>query len=96
MNSFHMRRQELAKREMQFKNLFIRCENFFRENDSKLTRAVKKAQEEIESQKQRQKEIDRLNRELDHSTKLKEKLEKKVDNHKKFHKYLTKVKFVFS
>jgi len=57
-----------------------------------LTRAIKKAQDEIELQKRRQKEIDRLKQELDGSIKLKEKLVKKVTNYKTFHTYLTKVK----
>ena len=42
-------------------------------------------------QKVKQKEIDRLNEMLAKSIILKEKLAKKVENHKKFHTYLEKV-----
>lgn len=54
-------------------------------------RALKKAEDERESQKVKSKEIERLQDEIQDLVKLKNKLNKKVQNHNKYSTYLEKV-----
>ena len=54
-------------------------------------RALKKAEDERELQKVKAKEIQRLQDEIQDLVKLKNKLNKKVQNHTKFSTYLEKV-----
>ena len=92
MESLAQRRMELEKKEMQLKESVVKFDKFLKENDAKLQRAVKKAQEEQELQVAKQKEIDRLQGEVKNLTNLKEKLSKKVQKNAKFNKYLEQVK----
>ena len=64
---------------------------FLKENDAKLSRAVKKAEDERELQKSKQKEIERLNDEIKSLSKLKDKLSKKVVKYSAYNKYLEQV-----
>jgi hypothetical protein len=54
---------------------------------------LKKAEDERELQKTKQKEIERLQEEIKQLVKLKERLNKKVQKHNKFNTYLEKVCF---
>lgn len=56
-----------------------------------MSRAMKKAEDERELQKSKQKEIERLQDEIAHLAKLKEKLQKKLQKFSKFNKYLEQV-----
>ena len=56
-----------------------------------MSRAVKKAEDERELQKSKQKEIERLNDEIKSLSKLKDKLTKKVVKYGAFNKYFEQV-----
>ena len=58
------------------------------ENDAKLARAVKKAEDERELQKSKQKEIERLQEEIKQLLQRKEKLQGAVQRFSRFNKYL--------
>ncbi|RMZ93256.1 coiled-coil domain-containing protein [Brachionus plicatilis] len=88
MESLSQRRIELEKKEMQLKESVIKFDKFLKENDAKLSRAVKKAEDERELQKAKQKEIERLQSEIETLTTLKEKLQRKVQKNSKFNRYL--------
>jgi hypothetical protein len=64
---------------------------FLKENDGKLRRAVKKSEEEIELHKNKQREIDRLNKEISESTAIKDKLFNLVSKIKVFPDFLENV-----
>ncbi len=64
---------------------------FLKENDAKLRRAVKKSEEEIELHKNKQREIDRLNKEISESTAIKDKLFNLVSKIKVFPDFLENV-----
>lgn len=59
MQYFEQRRQDLGKKECQLKESLIRFEKFFKENDEKKARALKKLSQERILQKQRMKEIEK-------------------------------------
>ena len=65
----------------------------FKENDTKLRRAVKKAQDERDLQKFKQNEIVRLGEEIEASLLLKTIIAKKISKHKKFIIFLENVLF---
>ena len=62
-----------------------------KENDAKLSRAVKKTEDERELQKIKQREIERLKEENRLQIKLKDNLTAKVEAFQKFNKYLEQV-----
>jgi uncharacterized membrane protein len=64
---------------------------FIKENDAKLRRAVKKSEEEIELHKNKQREIDRLNKEISESTAIKDNLFNLVSKIKVFPDFLENV-----
>ena len=66
---------------------------FLKENDIKLRRAVKKADEEKESQINKQRELDRLAKEVEQSTIMKETLSNLVSKAKVFPNFLENVIF---
>lgn len=88
MESLSQRKQELERKEIQLKESVVKFDKFLKENDAKLSRAVKKAEDERELQKSKQKEIERLNEEIRSLSKLKDKLSKKVVKYSAFNKYL--------
>lgn len=88
VESLNQRKQDLEKKEVQLKESVIKFDKFLKENDAKLSRAVKKAEDERELQKVKQKEIERLKEETKKQTKLKEKYIKKVANYQKYNKFL--------
>lgn len=92
MESLNQRKQELEKKETQLKESVVKFDKFLKENDAKLSRAVKKAEDERELQKIKQKEIERLQEEIKQLVKLKDKLTKKVQRFSSFNKYLEQVK----
>ena len=55
MDSLNQRKQELEKKEIQLKESVLKFDKFLKENDAKLSRAVKKAEDERELQKAKQK-----------------------------------------
>lgn len=88
IESLNQRKQELEKKEIQLKESVIKFDKFLKENDAKLARAVKKAEDERELQKAKQKEIERLQDEIKQQAVLKERLTSKVQKFQKFNKFL--------
>jgi hypothetical protein len=63
----------------------------FKENDAKRARALKKAEDERDLQRSKQKEIERLQEEIKQVFTSKEKFARKVAKYAKFNTYLEKV-----
>ena len=91
MESLNQRRQDLEKKESQLKESVLKFDKFLKENDGKLARAVKKAEDERELQKAKQKEIERLQDEIKQLAVRKEKLQNLVQKYSKFNRYLEQV-----
>ncbi|XP_013381622.1 coiled-coil domain-containing protein 42 homolog [Lingula anatina] len=91
MESLQQRREELERKEFQLKEALLKFDKFLKENDSKRSRAVKKANDEIDLRKQKEKDIDKLREETSEFAKQREKLQTKLEKHVIFQKYLDKV-----
>ena len=91
MESLQQRKEELERKEFQLKESLLKFDKFLKENDSKRARAVKKANDEKDLKKSKDKEIERLIDETAAYAKEKERLAKKLDKHVIFHKYMEKV-----
>ncbi|KAK2169056.1 hypothetical protein LSH36_12g03104 [Paralvinella palmiformis] len=91
MESLQQRREELERKEFQLKESLLKFDKFLKENDSKRARAIKKANDERELTKSKDKEISRLKVETELLVKQKEKLQKKMDKNVIYHRYLEKV-----
>ena len=59
MESLQQRREELERKEHQLKESLLKFDKFLKENDSKRARAVKKAQDERELRKSKEREIEK-------------------------------------
>ncbi|XP_052802473.1 coiled-coil domain-containing protein 42 homolog isoform X2 [Mya arenaria] len=90
MESLQQRREELERKEYQLKKSLLQFDKFLKDNDSKKARAVKKANDEREMKRQKEKEIEKLKVETDDFNKNKEKLKRKLENYSVFHKYMEK------
>ncbi|ELT94686.1 hypothetical protein CAPTEDRAFT_93836, partial [Capitella teleta] len=91
MESLQQRREELERKEFQLKESLLKFDKFLKENDSKKARAIKKATDEKDLQKSKDKEIDRLREDTSHLVKNRAKIQAKLEKHIMFHKYLEKV-----
>ncbi|XP_069134847.1 coiled-coil domain-containing protein 42 homolog isoform X1 [Argopecten irradians] len=90
MESLQQRREELERKEYQLKESLLKFDHFLKDNDSKRARALKKAEDERDSKKQKDKEIDKLRDEKGSLLKEKEKLQSKLEKYTIFHKYMEK------
>lgn len=88
IESLSQRKQDLEKKEIQLKESVIKFDKFLKENDAKLSRAVKKAEDERELQKVKQKEIERLKEEIKIHSRLKDSNIKKVTAFQRYNKFL--------
>lgn len=91
MESLQQRREELERKEYQLKESLLKFDKFLKENDSKRARAVKKANDEREMKKTKDKEINRLRDETSLFTCDKDKLQKRLEKHVIFQKYMERV-----
>ncbi|XP_064612677.1 coiled-coil domain-containing protein 42 homolog isoform X2 [Liolophura sinensis] len=91
MESLQQRREELERKEYQLKESLLKFDKFLKENDSKRARAVKKANDEREMKKQKDKDILRLKVETEALMREKDKIQTRLMNHTIFHKYMEKV-----
>lgn len=90
MESLQQRREELERKEFQLKGSLLTFDKFLKDNDSKKARAVKKANDERELKRQKEKEIERLKEDIAALMQGKERLQRKLDNYSIFHKYMEK------
>ncbi|XP_039628190.1 coiled-coil domain-containing protein 42 homolog isoform X2 [Polypterus senegalus] len=91
MESLQQRREELERKEEQLKESLLKFDRFLKENDSKRSRALKKAQEEKEMARLKDRDIEELNKEIAVLTVKKENTHKKVEKNAIFWQYLQKV-----
>lgn len=91
MESLQQRREELERKEFHLKESLLKFDKFLKENDSKRTRAEKKAKDESDARKSKNTEIARLHEEITVLSKKKDKLQKKLDKFSMYQKYLDKV-----
>ncbi|TNN19773.1 Coiled-coil domain-containing protein 42 [Schistosoma japonicum] len=91
MESIQRRREELEKKECELKESLIKFDQFFRDNDEKRLRAMKKISTERNLQQQKQTEIDILNADILRFTKMREKQEKKAKSLLKYRLFLESV-----
>ncbi|CAH8831452.1 unnamed protein product [Trichobilharzia szidati] len=91
MECIQRRREELEKKECELKESLIKFDQFFKDNDEKRVRAMKKISTEKSLQQQKQNEIDILNSDISRFTKLREKQERKVKSLLKYRLFLESV-----
>ncbi|KAI0241841.1 Coiled-coil domain-containing protein 42 like-2 [Lamellibrachia satsuma] len=91
MESLQQRREELERKEYQLKESLLKFDKFLKENDSKRGRAIKKANDERELKKSKEREIYRLKDDTAALVQGREKLQKKLEKHTIYHKYLDRV-----
>lgn len=90
MESLQQRREELERKEFQLKESLLKFDKFLKENDSKRARAVKKAHDEKDLKRVKDKEIGRLMEEKRELQGVKDKLVGRLNKHKIYHKFLEK------
>ncbi|CAH8484745.1 unnamed protein product [Schistosoma rodhaini] len=91
MECMQRRREDLEKKECELKESLIKFDQFFKDNDEKRVRAMKKISAEKGLQQQKQTEINILNDDIDRLTKVREKQEKKVKSLLKYRLFLESV-----
>ncbi|XP_033111580.1 coiled-coil domain-containing protein 42 homolog [Anneissia japonica] len=91
MESLQQRREELERKEYQLKESLLKFDKFLKENDSKRARAVKKALDEKDLKKTKDKEIVRLLEEKKELEKQRDKFLKKLDKRRVFNTFLDRV-----
>jgi len=91
MESLQQRREELERKEYQLKESLLKFDKFLKENDSKRARAVKKANDERDLKKQKDKEIGKLADENGTLSTEKDRLAVRLEKFTAFHRYMEKV-----
>ncbi|XP_038060781.1 coiled-coil domain-containing protein 42 homolog [Patiria miniata] len=88
MESLQQRREELERKEFQLKESLLKFDKFLKENDSKRARAIKKAHDERDLRRAKEREILRLLEEKKDLQGSKDKLLGRLNKHKIYHGYL--------
>jgi len=91
MESLQQRQEELERKECTLKESLLKFDKFLKENDSKRHRALKKALEEKASKQQKHQEHESLLEEINILEEERNKIQEKLDMHKKFHTYMDAV-----
>ncbi|XP_071944527.1 coiled-coil domain-containing protein 42 homolog [Antedon mediterranea] len=91
MESLQQRREELERKEYQLKESLLKFDKFLKENDSKRSRAVKKAEDEKEHKKTKDKEITRLLEEKGELEQQRNKFMMRLEKRKIFNTFLDRV-----
>eukprot|EP00794_Sanderia_malayensis_P013932 gene13932-15384_t len=91
MESLQQRREELERKEFHLKESLLKFDKFLKENDSKRTRAEKKAEDESDARRSKDTEISRLHEEITVLTRRRDKMQKKLEKYSMYQKYLDKV-----
>lgn len=91
MESLQQRQEELERKECTLKESLLKFDKFLKENDSKRHRALKKALEEKASKQQKHHEHESLLEEINILEEERNKIQEKLDMHKKFHTYMDAV-----
>ncbi|XP_078492303.1 coiled-coil domain-containing protein 42 homolog [Ciona intestinalis] len=91
MESLQQRREELERKEHQLKESLLKFDKFLKENDSKRARAIKKAHDERELRRGKEKDIERLQEDITRLSKERERYQKKLEKNSIFQKYMERV-----
>lgn len=91
MESIQQRKEELERKECLLKESLMKFDKFLKENDSKRIRAIKKATVERELKKVKDKEIEKLQEELEILTLQKDRLHRKLERNAIYHRFLERV-----
>ncbi|CAH8443769.1 unnamed protein product [Schistosoma turkestanicum] len=91
MEAIQKRREDLEKKECELKESLIKFDQFFKDNDEKRVRAMRKISTEKGLQQQKQTEINILNDDIECFTKIRKRLEKKVKSLLKYRQFLESV-----
>uniref|UniRef100_H2Y4L5 DUF4200 domain-containing protein n=1 Tax=Ciona savignyi TaxID=51511 RepID=H2Y4L5_CIOSA len=91
MESLQQRREELERKEHQLKESLLKFDKFLKENDSKRARAIKKAQDERELRRSKEKDIGRLQDDIERLSKERGRYQKKLEKNSIFQKYMERV-----
>ncbi|KXJ27520.1 coiled-coil domain-containing protein 42 homolog [Exaiptasia diaphana] len=91
MESLQQRREELERKEYQLKESLLKFDKFLKENDSKRARALKKAAEEREMRRAKDREIARLKEDTTCLAKDRDKIQTKLEKFFIYQQYLEKV-----
>jgi len=90
MESLTQRREELERKELQLKESLLKFDKFLKENDSKRSRAIRKANEEKEMKKQKDKEIEKMKSVIDTMNAAKEKIGNRAERFHTFQRFMEK------
>ena len=90
-DAFRRREEGLRKKDLELQESLIKFNKFLQENESKRTRAEKRASEEAKQREAKEKDIKRLRGDLREMNEQSEKLKKTVNANKKYQDYLDKV-----
>jgi len=91
MESLQQRTEELERKEQQLKESLLKFDKFLKENDAKRARAIKKAADERELCKVKDKEIKKLEEQQVKLMNTRSKLREKLDKHEIFSQFMQKV-----
>lgn len=91
MEGLAQRRQELESKEQELKQSLMKFDRFLRENDSKKTRALKKAKDERNMIKQKEEEIKTLQSECSQLEQERDKFKKRLEKYTIYQTYLERV-----
>lgn len=91
MESLQQRREELDRKEYQLKESLLKFDKFLKENDSKRARALKKAAEERDMRRAKDREIARLKEETATLMKERDHIQYKLERNVIYQQYLEKV-----
>ena len=91
MEGLAQRRQELESKEQELKQSLMKFDRFLRENDSKKTRALKKAKDERNMIKQKEGEITTLQSECHDLERERDKFKKRLEKYTIYQTYLERV-----
>lgn len=91
MESLQQRREELHRKEYQLKESLLKFDKFLKENDSKRARALKKAAEERDMRRAKDREIARLKEETTALMKDRDHIQYKLERNVIYQQYLEKV-----
>jgi len=91
MESLQQRTEELERKEKQLKESLLKFDKFLKENDAKRARAIKKTAEEREMCRIKDKEIVKLETQLEELLSRRALLNTKLEKHEIFSTFMTKV-----
>ncbi|XP_062504954.1 coiled-coil domain-containing protein 42 homolog [Corticium candelabrum] len=91
MESLQQRREELERKEYQLKSSLLKFDKFLKENDSKRTRALKKATSEQEQGRMKAREIEMLTGKVAQLTASLDKQRQRLEKLSVYHRYLDRI-----